>query len=719
MVAATVSPAQRHTRNNPCRVCGGYVELQQGKGRRCAGFDSRDGRYCHCTREEHGGDMQPTNAAVPTYPHFMEGPCRCGKTHGPAPIRAEAPRKQSAHQHQPGVTRRYELRDPDGTLAGVHVRIDRADGSKKLWWEQHKGRGAAEMPVYGLLAHLAAPADALRILCEGEKATDAVNAAVRRAGRTDVIAVGTVTGAPALPCDASLQPLVGFHVATWADNDDVGRLQMKGIAQRLTRLHAQVPKWIDWRDAPAKGDAFDYFAASGTVEGMLAMVTERPTKQSTEQPYMPTPAIDAHAENKASMGMYDAEGHLWKGFVLLSGVQPEQVRWLWQGRIPLGKLTVVDGDPGLGKSLVFGADIAARITVGGAMPDGTPGLAAPAGVVLLSVEDEPADTHVPRLLAAGADTSRVLAIRSVPRFRTRDDGSLEAEEGSFCIPRDLPARREAIAHVSARYVLIDPLMEYLAPGETNSYRDQDVRTALAPLARLAAETGAAIVAIRHLNKSTAANPLYRGGGFIGIIGAARSAMLVAADPDDPNQLRRILARTKSNLAAPVPSLAYHIEVSSSDVPFIVWDGATEHTAAQLLTLPTDPESRSMTDDAVEWLRAELADGPRAASDIQSAAKASGLDISPKALRRARERLNVKLDREGFGPGSRVMWSLPRVTIIDALPSHTCPSETEGRYEDGGQVCTATGGAHVYAMMRTADGRRVCIECDEPEMGRAS
>src|SRR5262245_44159522 len=100
-------------------------------------------------------------------------------------------------------------------------------------------------------------------------------------------------------------------------------------------------------------------------------------------------------------------------------------------------------------------------------------------------------------------------------------------------------------------------MAYLG-SQTNSWRDQDVRRALAPLAKVAERAGAAIVVIRHLNKGgNSSSPLYRGGGSIGIIGAARSALLVGEDPDDPD--RRILARNKGNLSAPVPSLTYRLE----------------------------------------------------------------------------------------------------------------------------------------------------------------
>ncbi len=205
----------------------------------------------------------------------------------------------------------------------------------------------------------------------------------------------------------------------------------------------------------------------------------------------------------------------------LSDVQPERVRHLWPGRIPLGKLTVVDGDPGLGKTTVL-LDIGARLTTDAAMPDGTASdLDGPAGVVILTAEDGLADTIRPRLDAAGADVSKVVALECL----------VNGDEERSLSLTDLNAIEAAVQAVDAKLVIIDPLMAFLS-SETNSYRDQDMRRVLAPLARLAERLECAIVVIRHLSKGGGANAVYRGGGSIGIIGAARCGLLVAADPDD-------------------------------------------------------------------------------------------------------------------------------------------------------------------------------------------
>ena len=190
------------------------------------------------------------------------------------------------------------------------------------------------------------------------------------------------------------------------------------------------------------------------------------------------------------------------------------MKWLWPGRIPFGKITVLDGDPGTGKSLIT-IDLAARASRGLAMPDDTRSdLGGPCGVLFLSAEDDPADTIRPRLDAANADVARVRILTGV---RVRNGQRMPTV-------LDLHAIEVAVAETAAKFVVIDPLMAHLAA--TDSHRDQDVRGVLAPLAALAARHGVALLVVRHLNKSGRGHPLYRGGGSIGIVGAARSALLV-------------------------------------------------------------------------------------------------------------------------------------------------------------------------------------------------
>lgn len=330
------------------------------------------------------------------------------------------------------------------------------------------------------------------------------------------------------------------------------------------------------------------------------------------------------------------------GIERLSDVQPETVRWLWPGRVPLGKLTMLDGDPGLGKS-TLALDVAARLSMGAVLPDGSePELEGSAGTVLLTAEDGLADTVRPRLDAAGGDPGRVAVVKHVP-----------TADGDPRLPNveDTPHLGQALDDVDARLLVVDPLMAFL-PSDVNSHRDQDVRRALAPLADLADETGVAVVAIRHLNKSGGSNPKYRGGGSIGLIGAARSGLLVAEDPDAPDA-RRILASTKSNLGPEPPSLAYRMESTDTGAVRISWEGESEHTAHTLLDAPSG-EERSAREEAKDFLRVALRNGPREAQEVKEEAEKVG--VTERTLRRARNELDVKLSRDGYqGPW---LWTLP-------------------------------------------------------------
>jgi len=267
--------------------------------------------------------------------------------------------------------------------------------------------------------------------------------------------------------------------------------------------------------------------------------------------------------------------------VLLSEVTAEEITWLWANRIPRGKLTILEGDPDEGKSTVA-FDLAARVSTGAAMPLETR-TREPAGIVILSAEDALGDTIRPRLEAAGADLDHILGFRF---------------EELPTIPDGLTVIEAAINRVEAALVIIDPLVAFFGRA-VHAYRDHDVRRALTPLAALADRTGAAVLAIRHLNKARMARAKYRGSGSIGIIGAARSALLVARDPEDPS--RRLLAPVKGNLAAPAPAVAFSL-VAAGTTARVAWLGETAHTAEGLLAHPAPEADRAALADAIEFRR---------------------------------------------------------------------------------------------------------------------
>lgn len=462
-------------------------------------------------------------------------------------------------------------------------------------------------------------------------------------------------GRVALP-DWESVALNGREVSVAYDSDLMSNPNVRGALERLTAFLQGRKAHVRHIHLPAtdggKCGLDDYLAAGHSIADVYALAREPDATPDT--------------------GQREWEPRL----VNMGDVRPEPVAWLWPGRIALGKINLLDGDPGLGKSTITD-DLAARVSTGATMPDGSSSdLSGPAGVVILSAEDGMADTIRPRLDAAGADVARIVALECMERGETERGVTLA----------DIGAIETAIEAVNARLVIIDPMMAFMG-GETNAHRDQDVRGILAPLARLAEHTGVAIVVVRHLNKGAQANVLYRGGGSIGIIGAVRVALMVGRDPEDPDGPRRILAVAKSNLAAFPPALAYHMEEAENGTARIVWEGATHHTAAAITaTMPQDEGERSALDEAMDVLRLLLADGPMAAKVATSEMQSAG--VAEKTIRRAREKLGIVPRREGgIGAAGAWMWELPHFsTTVHETPKMptkplTCPSQNNGHLRE--------------------------------------
>jgi hypothetical protein len=324
----------------------------------------------------------------------------------------------------------------------------------------------------------------------------------------------------------------------------------------------------------------------------------------------------------------------------MADVERVKLKWVWPGWLPKGKLVILDGDPGLGKSAIT-THLAATLSVGGRLPDGT--ITKPTNVLFIAVEDDPGDTIRARLEEAGADLSRI-------HFANLVGSGVDARTPD--LERDAVALRQLIELYEIGFVVLDPLMALLGE-KVNAYRDQDVRRVTTPLALIAQETGAVILAVRHLTKGGGSNAVYRGGGSVGIIGAARLGMLVGKDPDD--ETMRVLAVTKSNLAAEAPSLRYRVVPSpgDADIPIIEWHGTTSYSATDLIS-DYDEDDRSALAQAKEFIRQELAGGPREAKYIEKEARSAGVSIT--TLNRAKRQMaEVASDRHGFGAGAKWMW----------------------------------------------------------------
>jgi len=388
--------------------------------------------------------------------------------------------------------------------------------------------------------------------------------------------------------------------------------------------------------------------------------------------------------------------------VWLADVRPEPVSWLWPGRIALGKLTLIAGDPGLGKSFLT-LDMAARVSRGWAWPDATGVATTPGGVVLLSAEDGLPDTIRPRLDAAGADVARIVALEAIQSMG--DNGRESARH--FDLSRDLPALEAAIESVEGcRLVVIDPVSAYLGDAARDSHNNGVVRTLLGPLAALAGERGVAIVAATHMNKSGVGPAIYRAMGSLAFVAAARAAWAVTKDKADPD--RRLLLPTKNNLGPDRGGLAYRVVPWERDpgVGRLEWEpGPVNVSADDALDALGGGGGRTERDDAANWLRDLLAQGPRPARDVERDARDAGYSIA--TVRRAKAALGVVSRKPDFGGPWE--WTMPaedaQAPKMRTQDAHTPESEHLGEKQGGfdgnppkvlnrGEVSALGEGAHL-------------------------
>lgn len=317
--------------------------------------------------------------------------------------------------------------------------------------------------------------------------------------------------------------------------------------------------------------------------------------------------------------------------VCMADVKPETVRWLWHPYIALGKLTLLEGDPGIGKSTLTCA-LTSAVTNG----RGFPGAEAfePANVLMLSAEDGLADTLRPRLDAVSADASRVMALGEPLTLDTSGMIKLEA----------------AIIEYNPKLVIIDPLFAYTG-GKTDIHRANECRAISAPLAAIAERQGCAIIAVRHLGKSRGGgHALNAGIGSIDFVAAARSVLLAGQEPNDPT--KRAVVQTKNNLAPIGEAVGYTIEGGK-----FYWTGASTLTAGVILSMPSDEEERGTLAEAKDFLLAALSGGTRDSKALKDEARQAG--VSGRTLFRAKKALKVKAEKIGLPgtDGQKWVWKL--------------------------------------------------------------
>lgn len=329
----------------------------------------------------------------------------------------------------------------------------------------------------------------------------------------------------------------------------------------------------------------------------------------------------------------------------LSTVKREPVKWLWPGRIPRGKVTLLCGDPGLGKSFVT-MDMAARVTACQDWPDAETPLRQPGSVLVLSAEDDPADTIRPRLEAAGGDPANLVVMDGVRR------GPLGAPVTGVSLTVDVEAIETAIARMERpRLVIIDPISAYM--GDADSHNNAEVRGILAQLSAVAGRLGTAIVCVTHLNKAPGGKAVYRAMGSLAFTAAARMVWQVAKLPGDETQ--RAMVLVKSNLPNVAEGLSFKIAQDEQGGGFVQWLETRLPINADFVEQESGDASPDTLSEASEFLKSFLSAGPRLAADVMRAAGEAG--ISATTLKRAKKIAGIIATHEGAGRERPWIWKL--------------------------------------------------------------
>jgi hypothetical protein len=477
-------------------------------------------------------------------------------------------------------------------------------------------------PLYNL--HLLAADPTARVwIVEGEKAADAL---------TKLGAVATTSGGADSAERANWLPLRGRKCCLWGDNDAAGAEYVSRVAAILSRLDCRLTTVdVQRLSLPEKGDAWDWLEAHQSA--VLADLEALPMLDTSE------PLSDGMAADCCAPVVRLIRG---------DSITPEAVRWIWDGWLAAGKFHVLAGRPGAGKTTLALA-LAAIITSGGRWPDGS--RAEPGNVLIWSGEDDPKDTLVPRLIANGANRSRVF-------FVGESIGS-DGTPISFDPARHMTALELEAARIGGvRLLIVDPVVSAVI-GDGNS--NTEVRRSLQPLVDLAARVDCAALGNSHFTKgSDGRDVVERVTGSLAF-GAAARVVLVAAKLKGENDQTagRIVARAKSNIGPDSGGFGYELrQVELPDYPSVLasrvqWSGAIEGTARELLQ-QAEGDDEGDGGNPRQFLAELLAGGPMNAPQVFRDAEAHG--YSKRQMQRACKRLGIKPKKVGMFGGWK--WALP-------------------------------------------------------------
>jgi DNA polymerase I-like protein with 3'-5' exonuclease and polymerase domains len=534
-------------------------------------------------------------------------------------------------------TAEYIYRNAAGRL---HMRVVRTAGKSFPTYHWSGGKWVSGWPKevvpYRLPELLAAPADAVVLVCEGEKD-------VETASRYGFVATTNPGGAGKWQAELAQYFQGKQRICIVEDNDTAGAKNTAAILRALRQIVPTIGV-VRFPELRSGGDLSDYFAAGGSKPYLVARI-EAALKVGVARPYVLIPASEVDLEN---------------------------VSWVWPGHLAHGALELLTGDPDLGKSQIH-LSYAACATRGTQWPDGFPG-SDPQQVLLVTAEDNYANTVGPRAVAAGVDLTKLFYLKGLVR-----NGKHEI----FLLSSGLQELEQVLLdHDNIGLVLVDPITAYMgspASGRFDSHKATDVRGVLGPLKDLAERHRVAISAITHPPKGAKASPLDSYIGSQAYIAAARIAHLCVPETEPGlagavrNTGRVFFTQVKNNIGVKAPTLAYRLDTKEIGVdrfgaplnaaPFVAWEGTVDVTSVEALALV-----RTMTKTKVnpvqEFLRDILANGPVLQKMIIERGAAKGFSLDQ--LRRQRDRLGARsFKRRGENLNSPWMWALPEHLPADA------------------------------------------------------
>ena len=309
--------------------------------------------------------------------------------------------------------------------------------------------------------------------------------------------------------------------------------------------------------------------------------------------------------------------------ICMDDVEAKEVEWLWYPYIPYGKLTIVQGDPGEGKTTMV-LQLAALLSKGELLPGEDKDVESdapakePVNVIYQTAEDGLADTVKPRLVSAGADCKRVLVIDESRTNLSMTDERIE----------------QALKETGAKLLILDPIQAYLG-AEVDMHRANEIRPVMKKLGDLAEKYGCAIILIGHMNKASGSKSTYRGLGSIDFQATARSVLVVGRVKDDSTL--RVMVHDKSSLAPEGKSIAFRLDKENG----FRWEGECDMTVEELLS--GDVKGQKIKRAKI-FLAEMLKDGRRSQKEIEEAAQEQG--IRSKTLRNAKQEMNVGSEKVG-------------------------------------------------------------------------